>query len=138
MIFGDDGCVTHERNIIPFTQISIIVNEVLGTIFFIYKDILLKKTHKLCLNILIRLKSIIKHTSNFHSDITPRSIIKHTSNFHSDITSRSIKNKQLFIQRQLAQDVMNNFSLRYMLKKDVMNNFSHRYMLKKDSWYKMQ
>ena len=134
---------------------------------FFYKDILHKKTHKLCSNILIRLKSIIKHTSNFHSDITPRSIIKHTSNFHlditprsikkqttfrlnifirlkkhtsnfhSDITSRSIKNKQLFIQRQLAQDVMNNFSLRYMLKKDVMNNFSLRYMLKKNSWYKM-
>ena len=65
----------------------------------------------ICSNILIRLKSIIKHTSNFHLDITPRSIKKqttfrlnifirlkkHTSNFHSDITSRSIKNKQLFI-----------------------------------------
>ena len=62
---------------------------------------------------------------------------KHTSNFHSDIKSRSIKNKQLFVQRQLPQDVMNNFSLRYMLKKDVMNNFSLRYMLKKNSWYKM-
>ena len=94
MFFGVDGCVTHKRNIIAFTQISIIVNEVLGTIFFIYKDILLKKTHKLCLNILIRLKSIIKHTSNFHSDITPRSIIKHTSNFHLDITPRSIKKKK--------------------------------------------
>ena len=80
--------------------------------FFFYKDILHKEnTHKLCSNILIRLKSIIKHTSNFHLDITPRSIKKqttfrlnifirlkkHTSNFHSDITSRSIKNKQLFI-----------------------------------------
>ena len=59
---------------------------------YFYKDILHKKTHKLCLNILIRLKSIIKHTSNFHSDITPRSIIKHTSNFHLNITPRSIKN----------------------------------------------
>ena len=96
MIFGDDGCVTHERNIIAFTQISIIVNEVLGTIFFIYKDILLKKTHKLCLNFLIRLKSIIKHTCNFHSDITPRSIIKHRSNFHLDITPRSTKKKTTF------------------------------------------
>ena len=67
---------------------------------FFYKDILHKKTHKLCLNILIRLKSIIKHTSNFHSDITPRSIIKHTSNFHLDITPRSIKKT-------------NNFSFKY-------------------------
>ena len=84
MIFGDDGCVTHERNIIAFTQISIIVNEVLGTIFFIYKDILLKKTHKLCLNILIRLKSIIKHTSNFHLDTMLRSIKKQTT-FHPEV-----------------------------------------------------
>ena len=69
-----------------------IVNEVIGTIFFFfYKDILHKKTHKLCSNISIRLKSIIKHTSNFHSDITPRSIIKQTSNFHLDITPKSIK-----------------------------------------------
>ena len=66
---------------------------------FFYKDILHKKhIHKLCLNILIRLKSIIKHPSNFHSDITPRSIIKHTSNFHLDITPRSIKkNKERFV-----------------------------------------
>ena len=66
-------------------------------IYLFYKDILLKKTHQLCLNILIRLKSIIKHTSNFHSDITPRNIIKHTSSFHLDIMPRSIKNKQLFV-----------------------------------------
>ena len=45
--------------------------------------------------VLIRLKSIIKHTNNFH--ITPKSIIKHTSNFHLDIMPRSIKNKQLFV-----------------------------------------
>ena len=65
--------------------------------FFFYKDILHKEnTHKLCSNILIRLKSIIKHTSNFHSDITPRSIIKHTSNFHLDITPRSIKKQTTF------------------------------------------
>ena len=51
--------------------------------FFFYKDILHKEnTHKLCSNILIRLKSIIKHTSNFHLDITPRSI-KKTNNFSS-------------------------------------------------------
>ena len=60
--------------------------------YIFYKDILHKKhTHKLCLNILIRLKSIIKHTSNFH--ITPRSIINHTSNFHLHIMPRTIKNK---------------------------------------------
>ena len=89
-----------------------------------------KKQTTFRLNIFIRLK---KHTSNFHLDITPRSIKKqttfrlnifirlkkHTSNFHSDITPRSIKNKQLFVQRQLVQDVMNNFSLRYMLKKKI-------------------
>ena len=55
-----------------------------------------KKTHKLCLKILICLKSIIKHTSNFHLDIKPRSIIKHTSNFHLDITPRSIKKTNNF------------------------------------------
>ena len=61
---------------------SSIVNEVIRTIFFLYiKIFCIKKTHKLCSNILICLKSIIKHTSNFHSDITPR----------------SIKNKQLFV-----------------------------------------
>ena len=43
-------------------------------IYFFYKDILHEKTHRLCSNILIRLKNIIKHTSNFHLDITPRSI----------------------------------------------------------------
>ena len=74
-------------------------------LFIFYKDIFHKKTHKLCSNILIRLKNIIKHTSNFHSNITPRSIIKHTSNFHLDITPRNIKK--------------NNFSSKYfyMLKK---------------------
>ena len=97
---------------------SSIVNEVIGTIYlfiylFIYYfiKIFCIKKHKFCSNISIRLKSIIKHTSNFHLDITPRSIKKqttfrlnifirlkkHTSNFHSDIASRSIKNKQLFI-----------------------------------------
>ena len=29
---------------------------------------------------------------------TPKSIIKHTDDFHRDITSRSIKSKQLFAQ----------------------------------------
>ena len=120
--------VTNCKKIVSIkkTKLSSIVNEAIRTIYlFFSKDILLKKTHKLCSNISIRLKSIIKHTSNFHSDIRPKSIIKHTSNFHldiaprnikkkfrlnifirlkkhtsnfhSDITSRSIKNKQLFI-----------------------------------------
>ena len=96
------------------SQRSSIVTEVIGTvylfIYLFYKDILHKNTHKLCSNILIRLKSIIKHTSNFHLDITPRSIKKqttfrlnifirlkkHTSNFHSDITPRSIKKQATF------------------------------------------
>ena len=62
--------------------VTSIVNEAIGTIhlfIYFYKDNLLK-THKLCSNILICLKSIIKHTSNFHLDITPRSI-KKTNNF---------------------------------------------------------
>ena len=103
-------------------------------VYFLFMKIFcIKKTHKLCSNISIRLKSIIKHTSNFHLDITPRSIKnkqttirlnificlkKHTSNFHLDIMPRSIKNFHL----EIVQDVMNNVSLRYMLK---------------DSWYKM-
>ena len=64
-------------------------------IYFFYKDILHKKTHKLCSNILIRLKSIIKHTSNFHSDITPRNI---KNNFSSKYFY-TLKNTQAtFIQ----------------------------------------
>ena len=80
-------------------------------LFIFIKLFCLKTTHKLCSSILIRLKSIIKDTSNFHLDIMPRSIKKQTafrlnifmrlkkyiSNFHSDITPRSIKNKQLFV-----------------------------------------
>ena len=89
----------------------------LGQFFFFFnKDILHKEnTHKLCSNILIRLKSIIKHTSNFHSDITPRSIIKHTSNFHLDITPRSIKKT-------------NNFSSKYFYTlKKAHKQLSFRY-----------
>ena len=139
---------------------------------FFFKDILHTKKHRsFCSNILICLESIIKHTSNFYLDITPKKhnkahkqlsfrhyaqkhkkkktfrlnifirIIKHTSNFHSDITPRSIKNKQLFLQRQLVQDVMNNFSLRYMLKKrqlvqDVINNFRLDIFILRCSAYK--
>ena len=78
--------------------------------FFLYKDILHKKTHKLCLNIL---KSIIKDTSNFH--IMPRSIINHTSNFHLDIMPRSIKKA-------------NNFSSKYFYTlKKAHKQLSFRY-----------
>ena len=52
-------------------------------LFFLYKNILHKKTHKLCLNILICLKSTIKHTNNFHLDIMPGSIKKEKKNFSS-------------------------------------------------------
>ena len=78
-------CKTNTKNIDPRVVrtknnkflMSNIVNEAIGkNFFYIYKDILhtKKKTDKLCLNILIHLKSIIKHASNFHLDITPRSI----------------------------------------------------------------
>ena len=78
--------------------------------FFLYKDILHKKTHKLCLNIL---KSIIKDTSNFH--IMPRSIINHTSNFRLDIMPRSIKKT-------------NNFSSKYFYTlKKAHKQLSFRY-----------
>ena len=49
--------------------------------FFFYKDILHKKNIQAFL---------------FKNLNMPRSITKHTSNFHLDITPRSIKNKQLF------------------------------------------
>ena len=81
--------------------------------FFFYKDMLHKKTHKPRSNILIRLKNIIKHTSNFHSDITPRSIIKHTSNFHLDITPRSIKNNFSFKYFYTLEKVHKQLSFRY-------------------------
>ena len=99
------------------SQRSSIVTEVIGTvylfIYLFYKDILHKNTHKLCSNILIRLKSIIKHTSNFHSDITPRSIIKHTSNFHLDITPRSIKNNFSFKYFYTLKKAHKQLSFRY-------------------------
>ena len=53
--------------------LSSIVIEVIRAVYYyyyyyFYEDILHKKTHKLYSNISIHLKSIIKHTSNFHSD----------------------------------------------------------------------
>ena len=47
------------------------VVEVIRTVFFLFIKIFCthtKKTHKLYSNISIHLKSIIKNTSNFHSD----------------------------------------------------------------------
>ena len=97
--------------------VSNIVNEDIRTIylffFFFIKIFCIKRTHKLCLNILIRLKSIIKHTSNFY--ITPRSIIKHTSNFHLNITPRSIKRKKNFSSKYFytLKKAHKQFSFRY-------------------------
>ena len=114
---------------------SSIVNEAIRTIYlFIYffiKIFCIKETHKLCLNILMHLKSIIKHTSNFH--ITPRSIIKHTSNFHLDITPRSIKKTifRLNIFIHLKKHT-SNFHL------DITSrSMKNKQFLSRDSWCKM-
>ena len=53
--------------------LSSIVIEAIRTVcyhyyYYFYQDVLHKKTHKLYSNISIHLKSIIKNTSNFHSD----------------------------------------------------------------------
>ena len=82
-------------------------------IIFFAKIFCIKKTHKLCSNISIHLTSIIKYTSNFHSDITPRSIIKHTSNFHLDITPRSIKNNFSFKYFYTLKKAHKQLSFRY-------------------------
>ena len=58
---------------------------------YFHKDILNKRNKQALFKYLNTPRSIIKHTSNFHS--TPRSIIEHTSNFHLDIMPRSIKSK---------------------------------------------
>ena len=85
--------------------------------YFLYKDILHKKTHELCSNISICLKSIIKHTGNFHSDIRPRNIIKHTSNFHLDITPRNIKKTFLFKYFYMLKKAHKQLSFRYYVYK---------------------
>ena len=82
-------------------------------IIFFIKIFCIKKTHELCSNISIRLKSIIKHTSNFHSDIRPRSIIKHTSNFHLDITPRNLKKKFSFKYFYTLKKAHKQLSFRY-------------------------
>ena len=94
---------------------SSIVNEVIRAIFFFYKDILYtQKAYKATKQRLLRYS------------YTPKSIIKHTCNFHLDITPESIKkSKRLFIQTFLyalkrciqivTHDVINNFCSRYFL-----------------------
>ena len=67
-------------------RVSSIVNEVIRAIYlFFYKDILrTKKAYKATKQRLLRYsytpKSIIKHTGDFHLDITPKSL-KKASNF---------------------------------------------------------
>ena len=56
---------------------------------FFYKDILHKSNTQALFKYLNTPKKHNKAQNQFH--ITPRSIIKHTSNFHLDITPRSIK-----------------------------------------------
>ena len=67
---------------------SSIVNEVIRAIFFFHEDILhTKKAYKAPKQRLLRYS------------YTPKSIIKHTGDFHLDITPKSIKkSKQLFTQ----------------------------------------
>ena len=56
-------------------------------IYFFYEDILhTKKAYKAPKQRLLRYS------------YTPKSIIKHTGNFHPDITSRSIKSKQRLLR----------------------------------------
>ena len=60
---------------------SSIVNEVIRTIYFIF-FMKIFHTHK----------KPTKHPSNVYSySYTPKSIIKHTGDFHQDITPKSIK-----------------------------------------------
>ena len=75
---------------------SSIVNEVITAIYLFiylfYKDILhTKKAYKASKQRLLRYsytpKSIIKHTDDFHLDITPKSI-KKASNVYSDIDKK--------------------------------------------------
>ena len=73
--------------------VSSIVNKVIRAIYlFFYKGILrTKKSYKATKQRLFRYsytpKSIIKHTGDFHLDITPKSI-KKASNIYSDISIR--------------------------------------------------
>ena len=76
---------------------SSIVNEVIRAIFFFYEDILhTQKTYKAPKQRLLRYS------------YTPKSIIKHTGNFHLDITPKSIKKASDFLPRYF-----------YTLKKDA-------------------
>ena len=76
---------------------SSIVNEVIRAIFFFHEDILhTKKAYKAPKQRLLRYS------------YTPKSIIKHTGNFHLDITPKSIKKASDFLPRYF-----------YTLKKDA-------------------
>ena len=68
----------HASNKMKFNSI---VDEVIRIIYFFYKDILhTKKAYKAPKQRLLRYsytpKSIIKHTGDFHLDITPKSLKK--------------------------------------------------------------
>ena len=68
----------HASNKMKFNSI---VDEAIRIIYFFYKDILhTKKAYKAPKQRLLRYsytpKSIIKHTSDFHLDITPKSLKK--------------------------------------------------------------
>ena len=68
----------HASNKMKFSSI---VDEVIRVIYFFYKDILhTKKAYKAPKQRLLRYsytpKSIIKHTGDFHLDVTPKSIKK--------------------------------------------------------------
>ena len=75
----------HASNKMKFSSI---VDEVIRVIYFFYKDILhTKKAYKAPKQRLLRYS------------YTPKSIIKHTGDFHLDITPKSIKkSKRLFTQ----------------------------------------
>ena len=76
---------------------SSIVNEVIRAIFFFFEDILhTQKAYKAPKQRLLRYS------------YTPKSIIKHTGNFHLDITPKSIKKASDFLPRYF-----------YTLKKDA-------------------
>ena len=74
MIMKNNNENDNENENYKVNDIKYIVIEVIRTVYyyyyyyFFYQDILHKKTHKLYSNISIHLKSIIKNTSNFHSD----------------------------------------------------------------------
>ena len=84
----------HASNKMKFNSI---VDEVIRIIYFFYKDILhTKKAYKAPKQRLLRYS------------YTPKSIIKHTGDFHLDVTPKSIKKASDFLPRYF-----------YTLKKDA-------------------